>query len=49
MDFFAGSKPFGKPLDEWAKLYWQWSLTIPYEIPKDETGLDIQYKVHDIL
>jgi hypothetical protein len=47
MDFFAGSKPFGKPLDEWAKSYWQWSLTIPYEIPKDETGLDKCIVGHD--
>ena len=40
MDFFAGSEPFGKSLDEWAKLYWQWLASTPYEIPKDETGLD---------
>ena len=36
MDFFAGNEPNGKPLEEWAKNYWQWSSTLPSgEIPND--------------
>lgn len=35
-DFFAGNEPYGKPLEEWAKNYWQWTSTLPPgEIPKD--------------
>ena len=41
--FFAGRIPYGKSLDDWAKVYWQWSVTTPSlgEIPKDpKTHLD---------
>jgi hypothetical protein len=41
MDFFAGNIIAGKPLEEWAKEYWQWWITTPETIPKDpETNLD---------
>jgi hypothetical protein len=41
MDFFAGNIIAGKPLEEWAKEYWQWWMTVPETIPKDpETNLD---------
>jgi hypothetical protein len=37
MDFFAGNMIAGKPLEEWAKEYWQWWITVPETIPKDPT------------
>jgi hypothetical protein len=41
MDFFAGNLIAGKPLEEWAKEYWQWVVTTPETIPKDpQTNLD---------
>ncbi len=36
-DFFAGNTIAGKPLEEWAKEYWQWWMTVPETIPKDPT------------
>lgn len=36
MEFFAGNDPYGKPLQDWAKEYWQWIMALPAgEIPKD--------------
>jgi hypothetical protein len=41
IDFFAGNTIANKPLEEWAKEYWQWWMTVPETIPKDpETNLD---------
>ena len=41
LDFFAGNIIAGKPLEEWAKEYWQWNIAIPESIPKDPaTNLD---------
>jgi hypothetical protein len=41
MDFFAGNLIAGKPLEEWAKEYWQWVVTTPETVPKDpQTNLD---------
>lgn len=37
MDFFAGNIIADKPLEEWAKEYWQWWVTVPETIPKDPT------------
>jgi hypothetical protein len=41
-DIFTGEKPYGKPLEEWAKGYWQWNIGLaPGEIPRDvQTNLD---------
>lgn len=40
-EFFAGNIIAGKPLEEWAKEYWQWWMTVPETIPKDPvTNLD---------
>ena len=41
-DFFAGGEPYGKPLEEWAKEFWQWDVGLPPgDIPKDvNTNLD---------
>jgi hypothetical protein len=36
-DFFAGNMIAGKSLEEWAKDYWQWWMTVPETIPKDPT------------
>lgn len=36
VDFFAGNEPYGKPLEEWAKNFYQWTAMLPPgEIPKD--------------
>lgn len=41
MDFFHGNIIADQPLEEWAKEYWQWWMTIPENIPKDPiTNLD---------
>jgi hypothetical protein len=41
LDFYAGNIIAGKPLEEWAKEYWQWLMTTPESIPKDpNTNLD---------
>ena len=35
-DFATDAKPYGKPLEEWAKEYWQWNVGLPPgDIPKD--------------
>jgi len=41
-DFSMNAKPNGKPLEEWAKEYWQWNIGLPPgDIPKDvNTNLD---------
>ncbi len=41
-DFSTDAKPYGKPLEEWAKDYWQWNIGLPPgDIPKDvNTNLD---------
>jgi hypothetical protein len=41
-DISTGPKPYGKPLEEWAKEYWQWNIGVPPgDIPKDvNTNLD---------
>jgi hypothetical protein len=50
MDFFAGNLIAGKPLEEWAKEYWQWVVTTPETIPKDpQTNLDQCIMGSDIL
>jgi hypothetical protein len=36
-DLFAGNMIGGKTLEEWAKEYWQWWMTVPETIPKDPT------------
>ena len=41
-DISTDPKPYGKPLEEWAKEYWQWNVGVPPgDIPKDvNTNLD---------
>jgi hypothetical protein len=41
-DISTHPKPYGKPLEEWAKEYWQWNVGVPPgDIPKDvNTNLD---------
>jgi hypothetical protein len=41
-DLSTDAKPYGKPLEEWAKEYWQWNVGLPPgDIPKDNnTNLD---------
>ena len=35
-DISTDPKPYGKPLEEWAKEYWQWNIGVPPgDIPKD--------------
>jgi hypothetical protein len=36
-EFFGGNIIGGKPLEEWAKQYWIWWMTVPETIPKDPT------------
>jgi hypothetical protein len=40
-DFYAGNVVVNKTLEEWAKEYWQWWITLPETIPKDpDNNLD---------
>jgi hypothetical protein len=41
-DLSTDAKPYGKPLEQWAKEYWQWNVGLPPgDIPKDNnTNLD---------
>lgn len=41
-DISTDPKPYGKPLEQWAKEYWQWNVGLPPgDIPKDNnTNLD---------
>jgi hypothetical protein len=34
-NFSGGDNPYGKPLEEWAKEYWQWLATLPQDVSVD--------------